>query len=290
MSKFMKEFYGMIGIKANPSTAFHPQTNGQTERMNQEIEIYLWAYVDHLQDDWADWLSTVEFALNNWVHSATEHTPFFLEYGCDPWNGRIQSPSEVNPAADEWMARLTKSRRAAQEAMSKATDAMKRSYDSGKWPSQVYKKGQLVWLNTRNLKMDQPNKKLDNKHARPFVIVEKVGPAGYKLNLPQAWQIHNVFNELLLTPYNAPEFPTQVRPPPPPLTIDDNHLEYEVKAILDVKKVGRGVRYLVKWLRYPTKENTWEPQGNLTNVTLMLQDFFRCYLEKAKLAGHDAQH
>ena len=84
--------------------------------------------------------------------------------------------------------------------------------------------------------MDWPNKKLDNKHARPFVIVEKVGPAGYKLNLPRAWRIHNVFNELLLAPYNAPEFPTQARPPPPP-TIDDNHLEYEVEAILDVKKV-----------------------------------------------------
>ena len=68
--------------------------------------------------------------------------------------------------------------------MAKAADAMKRSYDSGKRPSQVYEKGQLVWLNTRNLKMDWLNKKLDNKRAGPFVIVEKVGPARYKLNLP----------------------------------------------------------------------------------------------------------
>src|ERR1700731_3066243 len=144
--------------------------------------------------------------------------------------------------------------------MEEAADAMKRSYDSSKQPSRVYEKGQLVWLDTRNLKMDWPNKKLDNKCTRPFVVVEKVGPAGYKLNLPQAWHIHNVFNELLLTPYNAPEFPTQeVRPPPPPPIIDDNHLEYEVEAILDMKKVRCRVRYLVKWLGYPTKENTWEP-------------------------------
>ena len=137
--------------------------------------------------------------------------------------------------------------------------------------------------------MDQPNKKLDNKRARPFVIVEKIGPAGYKLNLPWAWHIHNVFNELLLTPYNALEFPTQACPAPPPPTIDDNHLEYPVEEILDIKKVGHRVKYLVKWLVYPIEENTWELHSNLTNVTLALQDFFHRYPEKAKLAGHDAQ-
>ena len=99
-----------------------------------------------------------------------------------------------------------------------------------------------------------------------------------------------MFNELLLTPYNAPEFPSQAQPLPPPPTIDDNHLEYEVEAILDVKKVGHRVRYLVKWLGYPIEENTWEPHCNLTNVTLVLQDFFHHYPEKVRLAGHDTQH
>ena len=109
----------MIGVKANLSTAFHLQTDGQTEQVNQEIEVYLWAYVDHLQDDWAEWLSTVEFTLNNHKHSATGQTPFFLEYGRHPWNGGICPPTEVHPAADEWLAKLTESRRAAKEAMEK---------------------------------------------------------------------------------------------------------------------------------------------------------------------------
>src|SRR6202040_1947070 len=89
MSQFMKEFFSMIGVKVNPSTAFHLQTDGQTEWVNQEIEVYLWAYVDHLQDDWAKWLSTAEFALNNQEHSATRQMPFFLEYGRHPWNRGI---------------------------------------------------------------------------------------------------------------------------------------------------------------------------------------------------------
>ena len=195
----------------------------------------------------------------------------------------------MNPVADEWMAKLTESQRAAKEAMEKAVVAMKKSYNVGKCPGREYSKGDQVWLDTWNLKMDQPFKKLDNKHAGPFTVEEKVGPAGYCLKLPWAWHIHQVFNELLLVPYHPPSFPSQKLPPPPPATIEDNHLEYEVEAILDVKKVGHWVKYLVKWSGYPVEENTWEPCRNLTNVTLSLQDFFCQHPDKAKLAGQDAQ-
>src|SRR3984893_8966917 len=82
VSWFMKDFYAMIGVKANPSTAFHPQTDGPTERVNQEVEVYL-------QDDWAEWLSTAEFTLNNCDHLVTRQMPFFLEYGRHPCNGGI---------------------------------------------------------------------------------------------------------------------------------------------------------------------------------------------------------
>src|SRR6202040_3656655 len=190
---------------------------------------------------------------------------------------------------DEWMAKVTESRRAAREAMEKAAVAMKKSYDVGKCPGHEYSKGDLVWLDTQNLKMDRPSKKLDNKWAGPFPVEEKVGPAGYCLKLPWAWHIHRVFNEVLLTPYCPPSFPSQSLPLPPPPMIDDDHLEYEVEAILDVKKVGQGVKYLVKWQGYPVEENTWEPRWNLTNISLSLQDFFHQHPNKAKLAGRDAQ-
>ena len=88
------------------------------------------------------------------------------------------------------MAKLTESQRAAREAMEKAAVAMKKSYDIGKCPGQEYSKGDLVWLDTQNLKMDWPSKKLNNKRAGPFMIEEKVGPARYHLKLPQAWHIH----------------------------------------------------------------------------------------------------
>ena len=90
-------------------------------------------------------------------------------------------------------------------------------------------------------------------------------------------------------PYLPPSFPSQNPPPPPPATIEDDHLEYEVEAILNVKKVRHGVKYLVKWLGYPAEENTWEPCWNLTNVALVLKDFFQQHPDKAKLAGQDTQ-
>jgi len=76
-----------LGTGQNPSTAYHPQTDGQTERMNQTIEQYLCAFINFRQNDWKEWLPLGEFAYNNSTHLATKQTPFFLNYGHHPWMG-----------------------------------------------------------------------------------------------------------------------------------------------------------------------------------------------------------
>ena len=68
----------------NLSTAYHPQTDGQTERVNQELEQYLRMYINHHQDDWVDWISMAEFAHNNRTHSATGTSPFYVTSGFHP--------------------------------------------------------------------------------------------------------------------------------------------------------------------------------------------------------------
>lgn len=73
----MKELYKLLRIEGNPSMTFHPQTDGQTEQVNQELEQYLCLYVDHRQSDWASWLALAEFAYNNREHSETKMSPFF---------------------------------------------------------------------------------------------------------------------------------------------------------------------------------------------------------------------
>src|SRR6202453_3401529 len=74
VSKFSKELATLLGIGLTPSTAHHPQTDSQTERVNQEIETYLHVFINHHQDDWADWLPIAEY--NNHIHASTHCTPF----------------------------------------------------------------------------------------------------------------------------------------------------------------------------------------------------------------------
>ena len=84
ISQFMRELNKLLGIKAAASTACHPQTDGQTEQVNQEIEQYLRLFVNQHQDDWFDWISLAEFSYNNRIHSSTQTTPFLLDNGQHP--------------------------------------------------------------------------------------------------------------------------------------------------------------------------------------------------------------
>ena len=80
----MKDLYKLLNIEGNFSTAHHPQTDGQTERTNQEIEQYLRIYVNHHQNDWAEWLPIAEFSYNNKIQSSTGQSPFLTLYGYHP--------------------------------------------------------------------------------------------------------------------------------------------------------------------------------------------------------------
>jgi hypothetical protein len=81
VAEFTRELYGMLGIKLAATTAYHPQGDGQTECVNQELEQYLWLFVNQRQDNWADLLPLAEFQYNNHIHSSTQHQPFLLDSG-----------------------------------------------------------------------------------------------------------------------------------------------------------------------------------------------------------------
>ena len=86
--------------------AFHPQTDGQTECMNQELEQYLWFFVDYRQKDWPEWLVSAEFAVNNKVHSTTKVSPFMENYGRELRIGRNIRRKEKMEKAMEFMEKL----------------------------------------------------------------------------------------------------------------------------------------------------------------------------------------
>src|SRR5258706_5422280 len=100
ISNFSHKLAALLGVKLTPSTSYHLQTDGQTECVNQEIEAYLWGFMSHQQDDWANWLLLAEFAYNNKVHTATHQTPFELDTGQHPCLGVEPMRMSTVEAAD----------------------------------------------------------------------------------------------------------------------------------------------------------------------------------------------
>src|ERR1700731_1620686 len=191
--------------------------------------------------------------------------------------GEISIPKESHaPTANDFAKKLQKTREKAKEALAKAIQYMKTAYDKHKnTKTREYTKGTLVWLDAENLNMERPNAKLADKWVGPFVVLEKIGPSAYCLNLPVTWKIHPVFNETLLTPYKEGQFPNQEkdeRPPPDPI---DDHKQYGVEEILKSRKRGCGIQYLVKWEGYPHEDNTWEPKKNLAQAPEAIKDFHK---------------
>ena len=123
---------------------------------------------------------------------------------------------------------------------------MKDNYDRHKKTSPDFKPGDLVLLNTKNMRTTRAMKKLENLRDGPFKVLKKVGASAYLLEIPNTWKkagIHPTFNEKLVTPYHAPSFPSQQKPPPPPPVVVNEQEEYEVQRILDSRCDGE--RYII---------------------------------------------
>ena len=125
-TELTKELNKMLGIETRLSTAFHLQIDGQTERMNQELEQYLRFFVDHRQKDWLEWLASAEFAVNNKVHTVTKILSFMANYGRELRMGEdIRKRGKVEKVM-EFVERMKKVYEEAGAALKKAQKDMKR--------------------------------------------------------------------------------------------------------------------------------------------------------------------
>ena len=174
-AELTKELNRMLGIKMKLSTAFHPQTDGQMERMNQELEQYLWFFIEHRQKDWPEWLAVAEFAINNKVHTATKVSPFMANYRKElRMGGDIRRKGKVE-STTEFVERMKKVQEEAEAALKKTQDEMKRYTDRGRRETEVWKKGDRVLLSTKDLVFkERPTKKLTERYVGPYAIEEVV--------------------------------------------------------------------------------------------------------------------
>jgi len=237
-SKFMEDLMRVLGTKRKLSTAYHPQTDRQTERINQEIGTFLRHYVNYQQDDWTEWLATAEFAYNDKKHVAIGKMPFELNFGRHPWKGDLMVQTEL-PRVEEFAKKLQESWKHAAQAMEEAQKNMKRQFNKKRRNPQGLKVGDYVWLENKNIQSNRPSKKLDNKRYGPFRVLKDIGSGAFQLELPEGWMIHNVFNEDLLTRCVEPKFKGQHKEPAPPLIIINEEEEYEVEEVWKHRKRGR---------------------------------------------------
>ena len=261
-SKFWKELCKALQIKVCLSSAYHPQSNGQTERTNQTLEQYLRCFSSGSQDDWSSLLPYAEFAYNNSVHSATNQTPFWSNFGFHPSFLPNATPELSVPAVQDRIASIQQNFQRIQETMQKAQDDYKKYYNRGRKENPVFKVGEEVWLSSANLKLPFPSRKLGPKFIGPFKIKRMVNPVAFELALPSSYRIHSVFHASLLKPVIPSSFPGREEPPPPPVQVDGEN-EFEVEAILNCRKRGRLLQYLIKWKGYPPENNSWEPSRNI---------------------------
>jgi len=148
----MKELNEMLGIMSKLSMAFHLQTDGQTERVNQELEQYLRIFIDHRQEQWPEWLGTAEFVYNNKAHSSTRTLPFKANYGQDPRMGFEGRKKRKYTGAEKFIEKIKEIQEEVKAALGKAQEEMRKYVDRKRSDVEEYKVGDLVMLSTKDLK------------------------------------------------------------------------------------------------------------------------------------------
>ena len=272
MAKLTKELNRMLGIKTKLSMAFHSQTDGQTERMNQELEQYLRFFIEHRQKDWPEWLAATEFIVNNKVYMATKVLPFMENYGKElRMGGDIRRKGKVE-SATEFVERMKKVHEEAEAALNKTQEEIKRYVDRGRKKTENWEKGNRVLLSTKDLVFkERPTKKLMERYVGPYVIEEVVLSNAVKLRLPSLMRIHPVVNVSRIVRYKK-QVKEQKKEEGKLVEVEGVE-EWEVEKILNKKKMRGVEKYLIRWKRFMAEGDTWERRENLKNAEKLIEEF-----------------
>ena len=244
----MKELNKLLGIKTKLSTAVHPQTDGQTERMNQELEQYLHMFINHRQEQWPEWLGTAEFAYNNKVHTGTKISPFKTNNGQHPRMGFEIRKKGRYKGAEKFVERMKEIQGEAKAALAKAQDDMKRYANRHRLEVAEYKVGDLVLLSTKDLKWQMIGRQLEKLTERfvgPYKVKTIISSNAVKLELPSTVKIYPIVNVSRIRRYTS-QVKGQWKEMPQPIVIEGEE-EWEVEKILNKRKVRGKDKYLVRW-------------------------------------------
>ena len=282
-SDFWREVCEIQMIKRRLSTAYHPQTDGQSEALNRIIEDYLRAYTSEDQTVWAKLLPLAQFAYNNSRNHTTQMSPNRLLHGFD-CEIRIDVADNVIerriPAAKDRVEKLHKLRQELRLRLVEAQERMATYYNTRHVPKQ-FKIGDLVKLSTKNLKLKC--RKLSPRWIGPFRVLERIGGQAYRLALPTKYaRLHPVFPIQLLEDYHRCHNDTELMAMP---DLEDPQDEWDVEEVRDKRRIQGTIHYLVKWAGWPSEYNSYEPASHLAGAPKAVADYERKLKRKRKEAS-----
>ena len=257
-SAFWQEHMRLTGTKLFMSSAFHPQTDGQTEAANRVIVMYLRCFSGDRPRQWLRWLPWAEYTYNTAYQSSLRDTPFRVVYGRDPPTIRSYEPGETRVAA---VAQEMEDRAAflddVRYRLEQAQAAQKRVYDRHHRPVS-FLVGDWAWLRLRQRAAaslpNAPKGKLKPRYVGPYQVLELINDVAVRLQLPPGARLHDVFHVGVLRKFIGT--PPAAPPPLPPLL---NGAAVPAPAKVVKARIARGVRQLlVEWQGEPVSAATWE--------------------------------
>ena len=270
-SVFWREFCSLLGATVSLSSGYHPQSNGQTERKNQEMETALRCMTSQNPTSWSEQLLWVEYAHNTLTSSATGLSPFECTYGFQPPLFPALEKEASCPSVQEFIRRCRRTWTRARAALLRAADRYTTASNRHRSKAPDYQPGQKVWLSTRDLPLRVESKKLAPRFIGPFEVQEIVNPVAVRLKLPRSMRVHPTFHVSKIKPVQESALVPAAPPPPPPRLIDGGPT-YTVRRLLQSRRRGRGFQYLVDWEGYGPEERSWVPGRNIVDRTL-IRDF-----------------
>jgi hypothetical protein len=276
-SALWDELCTLLGTKVKLSTAYHPQTDGQTERMNRTMEDMLRHYISPTMRDWDEHLPLLQFAHNSSWHASIDMTPLVAAFGftpVTPLSAGLESGDSPN-AAQGLVRHMTDVTKRAQECMA-AAQARQQAYADQHRTAVEFEVGDRVLLATKHLQLlgpDNQARKLLPRFVGPFVVTKRIGKVSYALDLPETMKVHPVFHVSLLKGYRDGHRAGQ---PPPVVVFEDGSVQEEVEAILAHRWNSRKScdEYRVHWKGYGPEHRTWEPASHLEHCSELLAEFW----------------
>jgi hypothetical protein len=280
-------------VKLGILSAYHPQTDRQTEKVDHVISTYLRAFPRHNPNSWHKLLPMGEYAYNSSVHASTGKTPFELDLGYTPRLPidiaicialNYPKPSKLGTMAISFAQRMKLNLELAWKRLRTAQDSQKVSADEHRQDPK-FKIGQQIWLNTKNLSLtysnlsDQRSCKLRDIYDGPFQIFKaSQSPNAWYLDIPKSWNIRQPLNVSLFKLDSSD--PTRIRTPPPPVKNSIYGAEYLVESVVGHeerqhkgKRRGQERWYRLHWTGWEDDHDIWEPLSGLENCEDLVNEY-----------------